>query len=180
MKRVHKSKYLHDYSLKISSLLELQEDNFKKIKDKIKNFNRIIICGNGGSSSIASHVAVDFNKILKKEAITFTDDNLITCFANDYGYENWTLEAMKIYAKKKDLIILISSSGKSKNIVNAAKFIKKNKIYLITMTGFEKNNILSKLGNINIWIDSKSYNFVEMCHHIFLVAIVDSLKNNDN
>jgi phosphoheptose isomerase len=98
---------------------------------------------------------------------------LITCFANDYKYENWVVEAIKAYSSKKDLFILISSSGTSKNIVNAAQYCKKNNIDLITLSGFKKNNPLSQSGNINFHVESEDYNFIEMTHHIILVSIVD-------
>ena len=77
------------------------------------------------------------------------------------------------------MIVLISSSGKSKNIINAAKYCKKNSINLITLSGFKKDNPLKKIGNINFYINSNQYNFIEMCHHIILVYLVDvfSKKN---
>lgn len=173
--------FLNNYSDEVSALLKSQSVIFKKVASLIKKNskrNKIIICGNGGSSSIASHVATDITKILNKKTLTFADDNLITCYANDYGYENWTLELMKIYLEPKDLVILISSSGMSQNIVNAAKYIKTKKNILITLTGFNKKNKLKKYGNINVWVDSKKYNIIEMVHHIFLVAIIDSLSND--
>ena len=173
--------FLNNYSDEVSALLKSQSVIFKKVASLIKKNskrNKIIICGNGGSSSIASHVATDITKILNKKTLTFADDNLITCYANDYGYENWTLELMKIYLEPKDLVILISSSGMSQNIVNAAKYIKTKKNMLITLTGFNKKNKLKKYGNINVWVDSKKYNIIEMVHHIFLVAIIDSLSND--
>ena len=74
---------------------------------------------------------------------------------------------------KKDMIILISSSGTSKNIVNAAKYCKKKSIDLITLSGFKKNNQLSKYGSVNFHIESVQYNFIEMSHHIILVYLVD-------
>ena len=77
---------------------------------------------------------------------------------------------------KDDVIILISSSGKSKNIINAAKYAKKNNIYLVTLTGFKKNNPVSKLGNQNLWINSTEYNVIEMVHHIWLLSIVDLIQ----
>lgn len=83
---------------------------------------------------------------------------------------------MKINLEPKDLVILISSSGTSKNIVNTAKFIKNKKNTLITLTGFSKKNNLRKFGNVNLWVDSKKYNVIEMVHHIFLVAIIDYLS----
>lgn len=171
--------FLNQYSSQILSLIDNQEKNFTKVCNlikKIKKNEKIIVCGNGGSSSIASHVAVDISKTLKINATTFADDNLITCFANDYGYEQWTSEALKIYSNDKDLIILISSSGRSKNIVNAAKFAKKQGNPLITLSGFKDNNPLRKVGDINIWLNSNSYNHIEMAHHIFLVAVIDYLK----
>ena len=105
--------------------------------------------------------------------MNFNEPNLITCFSNDYGYENWIKEALKIYAKTDDLLILISSSGESLNILNAAEKAKNMGMKLVTLSGFDSNNSLRKYGDINLWVNSKSYNFVEMAHHIWLVSIVD-------
>ena len=88
------------------------------------------------------------------------------------------VEAIKAYLNKNDMMILISSSGTSKNIVNAAKYCKKNSIQLITLSGFKKNNPLSKYGNVNFNINSDQYNFIEMSHHIILVDLVDIFAKN--
>ena len=80
---------------------------------------------------------------------------------------------LKHILQKNDIVILISSSGTSNNIINAAKYCKEMNIPFITLSGFSKNNPLSQLGNVNIYIDSNSYNFIEMTHHIILVSIVD-------
>ncbi len=154
------------------------EETIKLIKKTIKKNGKVYIVGNGGSSSIASHISVDLAKVAKVPSSTFNNSNLITCFANDYGYQNWVVESIKSYMNKNDMIILISSSGTSKNIVNAAKYCKKNNIELITLSGFNKNNPLSKLGRVNFHIPSKQYNFIEMSHHIILVYIVDVLAKN--
>ena len=146
---------------------------YKLIKDTSKKGGTTYIAGNGGSASTASHMSTDLTKNAKIKSMSFNDVNLITCFANDYGYENWVLEAIKAYTNKNDLIILISSSGTSNNIVNAAKYCKSNKINLITFSGFNKDNPLSKLGNINFHIDSNKYNYIEMSHHIILLTLVD-------
>ena len=145
---------------------------FKKLKKKQK----IILCGNGGSAAISSHVAVDISKNLKLKAINFNEADLITCYANDYGYENWMSEAIKSYGDKNDILILVSSSGKSMNVRNAAKIAKKMGIFIITFTGFNKNNPLSRLGSINFWVNSKDYNIVELTHLTWLLCIVDFLK----
>jgi D-sedoheptulose 7-phosphate isomerase len=172
------SKYFKDYYKSICHLLDdlnvdLINESVELIKKIKKRKNKIYIIGNGGSASIASHVSVDFAKVAKVPSSTFNNSNLITCFANDYNYENWVKEAIKAYCDTNDLIILISSSGTSNNIINAAKYCKNNKIKLITLSGFNPNNPLSKLGNVNFYIKSTNYNFIEMSHHIILVSIVD-------
>ena len=85
---------------------------------------KIIVVGNGGSAAMASHVAVDFTKAAGIRAINFNEADLITCFANDYGYEHWVVKAFEAYADPGDLAILISSSGKSHNILNGSKKAK--------------------------------------------------------
>ena len=173
----YKSFFSH-YTDSISELLKNVDTNLinasvNLIANTIKNKNKIYIVGNGGSSSIASHVSVDFTKVAKINCSTFNNANLITCFANDYKYENWVVEAIKAYSLEQDLFILISSSGTSKNIVNAAEYCKQKKMNLITLSGFKKNNPLSQSGNINFHVESEEYNFIEMTHHIILVSIVD-------
>ena len=170
--------FFSNYTDSISELLKNVDTNLinasvNLIANTKKNKNKIYIVGNGGSSSIASHVSVDFTKVAKINCSTFNNANLITCFANDYKYENWVVEAIKAYSLEQDLFILISSSGTSKNIVNAAEYCKQKKINLITLSGFKKNNPLSQSGNINFHVESEEYNFIEMTHHIILLSIVD-------
>ena len=133
-----------------------------------------MIFGNGGSAAIASHVSVDLTKNAKIRSVNFNEADLITCFSNDYGYEKWIEKAIDFYADDKDILILISSSGKSPNMINACKAARNKKMSkIITFTGHDKDNPLSKLGDINFWIDSKAYNFVENIHQIWLLAITD-------
>ena len=139
-----------------------------------KNSAKIIICGNGGSAAIASHASVDLTKNANIRSVNFNESDLITCFANDYGYERWVEKAVDYYADSKDILILISSSGKSLNMINAAKAARNKKVSkIITFTGHNKDNPLSKLGDINFWINSKAYNFVENTHQVWLLTIVD-------
>ena len=139
-----------------------------------KKRNKILIFGNGGSAAIASHFSVDITKNCGLRCVNFNEADLITCFSNDYGYENWMKEAVNFYGDKGDVVILISSSGQSKNLINAADEAKKKKFSnIITFTGFKKNNPLKSKGNVNIWINSKSYNFLENITQIWLLAIVD-------
>ena len=156
-----------------------------KIKEKIKKKskkNKILIFGNGGSAAISSHVSVDLTKNAGIECVNFNESDLITCFANDYGYENWIDKAVKFYGKKGDILILVSVSGSSPNVVKAAKNAKKHGIKtVITFTGSKNsNNKLKKNGDINIWIDSASYNIVENAHQFILLMIIDSIISEKN
>lgn len=140
-----------------------------------KKKNKVIIFGNGGSASISSHVSVDLTKNAKLRCVNFNESNLLTCFSNDYGYEQVFSKSLEFYADKGDVVIIISSSGKSKNILEAAKICKKKKLVLFTLTGFSKSNPLKKMGNINLWVNSKAYNIVENVHQIWLLSIVDKI-----
>ena len=177
------SNFLNNYFNKYSKLIKPNKkiiDQLVEIKNLIKVIKRkkskILIFGNGGSSAIASHFSVDITKNFGIKCLNFNEASFITCFANDYGFDNWITKAIKLYSNKGDLLILISSSGRSKNMLNAAKNSKKYKIYkVITFTGFDKNNTLRKMGDINLWADSKSYNFVENTHQLWLLSLIDLL-----
>jgi len=144
-----------------------------------KTNSRVLIFGNGGSAAIASHVSVDLTKNVKVKAMNFNEADLITCFSNDYGYEKWIEKAINFYGEKEDVVISISSSGKSKNMLNASRMAKRKKISkIITFTGNKKNNPLSKLGDINLWVDSNIYNHIENTHQIWLLSICDLIKLN--
>ena len=148
----------------------------KKLLLEIKNNGKkVIVAGNGGSAAMASHVAVDFTKQGKIRTVNFNEPDLITCLANDYGYENWVEKAVEFYGDKDDLLILISSSGNSENMINAAKTAKSLGITVVTFTGFKSNNPLKQEGELNFWLDSKAYNVVENTHQIWLLAVVDYL-----
>ena len=110
------------------------------IVNTANNKNKILIAGNGGSAAMASHVTVDLLKAAKIRAMNFNEADLITCYANDYGYENWITEAINSYANEGDSVILVSSSGQSKNIINAAKRAKSLNLALITLSGFNSDN----------------------------------------
>jgi D-sedoheptulose 7-phosphate isomerase len=142
---------------------------------KYKTNKRIFFIGNGGSNSICSHMMEDFAKILRIPTFTFSDPALITCFSNDYGYENAIKEWLSIHLNYDDILIAISSSGESKNINNATLYAKDINIKIITLTGFEKNNTLSKLGDINFNLNSTSYGIVECFHQTILHIILDTL-----
>lgn len=159
------------------TILSIDREKLTKISALVRavasESRKIIIVGNGGSAAMASHVAVDFTKAAKVRAVNFNEADLITCFANDYGYDQWVVEALKAYADSGDLIILISSSGKSPNIINGALQAKKMGLKTVSLSGFANKNPLRQLGDIEMWANSDQYNVIEMTHHIWLLAIVD-------
>ena len=161
-------------SARISDEILKKLNTLHKLSLKIKkNKKKILIFGNGGSAAISSHFSVDMTKIGQIRTVNFNESDLLTCFSNDYGYEKVFEKAVEFYGDKGDLLILISSSGRSANVVNAAKRAKELNMSVITFSGFKSDNALRKLGDISFWIDSKAYNIVEMTHHIWLLAIVD-------
>ena len=173
-------KYINFYLNEFKKLISFDEKIIKiilKIKKILINKskkNKILNFGNGGSAAISSHVSVDLTKNAGIESVNYNETDLITCFANDFGFEHWIDKAINYYAKKDDILILVSVSGSSPNVVNAAKNAKKNGIkHVITLTGKNKNNPLKKFGDINIFINSKSYNMVENTHQLILLMIVD-------
>ena len=100
---------------------------------------------------------------------------MLTCLSNDYGYENWVKEVIKVHCAKGDILISISSSGESLNIINGSKKQKKN-IFCISLTGFKKNNHVSKISDINLWVDSENYNVVETLHLVALLNLIEGLE----
>ena len=113
------------------------------------------------------------NKNAKIQSISFNDPGIITCYANDFGYKNWISKTIELSLTNKDVVVLISSSGKSLNILNAAKYAKKKNIQTITLSGMSKKNNLKKMGLINFWVDSKSYNIIETAHQFYMMAVID-------
>ncbi len=169
--------YLNTYDSLIHDSSNI--DDLIKIKSLFQNTSKeggkIIFAGNGGSAAMASHVAVDITKNAGIRAVTFNEYDLITTLANDYGYENWISKAIELYHNPKDIIVLISASGQSPNVINAATKSKELGLMVITFSGMSPQNHLRGIGDINLWVDSNIYNIVEMTHHIWLLAIVDMI-----
>lgn len=170
-----------------SSFLDLIKPN-KEIVHKINFFcnlikktnrqkSKILFFGNGGSAAIASHVAIDLTKNAKMQSLCFNDSSHITCLANDYGYENWIQKSIEFYCNKNDLVVLISSSGASPNMIKAAKFCIQKKIKLVTFTGKSSRNKLKLLNlkGLNFWVNSYAYNHIELTHLFWLLSSVDTI-----
>lgn len=178
---MEKIKFLKNYFAEIKQILDFNDNTLKNLvsvsqlllKTRINN-KKAMIFGNGGSAAIASHFSVDLTKNARIRCTNYNESDLITCFSNDFGYERWVEKSVEFYGEKKDIAIFISASGNSQNMLNGAKKAKEKKfLKIITFTGNKKNNKLSQLGDINFWINSKSYNHIENAHQILLLSIVD-------
>jgi len=172
--------FYNDYLKRMTDGLQgvdtnLLEDAVNILLDVSGRGRKVIIVGNGGSAAMASHTAVDLTKNALIRSISFNDADLITCFANDFGYEKWVEKSLDYYADQGDCAILISSSGSSPNIVNAAKKAKEMGLTVLTFSGFSSDNELRGCGDLNFYVESEEYNIVEMSHHIWLLAIVDRI-----
>lgn len=141
---------------------------------------RVFFVGNGGSAAIASHLAIDFTNALNIPAVCFSDASMLTCFSNDYGYELWVVKALqKFVDPTSDLVILISSSGESQNILNGAKFCLDSGIKFVTLSGFDAENKLNSLGGLSVHVDSRNYNVVESVHQMVLLGVVENLRESN-
>ena len=183
------TKFLDKYFDDFKELININSDEIKKKLISLKkifittkqNKKKILIFGNGGSAAIASHFSIDLTKNAKIRCTNYNESDLITCFSNDYGYERWVEMAIKYYGNKGDVLIVISSSGKSKNIINGCIAAKKKKfLKIITLTGHSMNNPVKKLGDINLWINSKAYNYIENIHQFWLLSLVDLVIGKKN
>ena len=175
--------YLKNYVNDLSkSILNLDNNELKKatklIIDKIKKNNTIFVCGNGGSAAIANHYVCDFIKFFRdrtrfKPKIISLSNNLetITAIANDISYDQVFKYQAESLASKNDLIIIISSSGNSKNIIELLKFSQKKKIKTIGFSGFD-GGYLKKNCTASVHLNSRNYGISEDGHHILMHIIM--------
>jgi D-sedoheptulose 7-phosphate isomerase len=135
---------------------------------------KIYFFGNGASAAFANHMALDFSKNGKILARSLSDSALLTALSNDYSYEKAMLEYLKIEGvTKDDLVITISSSGNSPNIVSVLKYCKDHNINSLALSGLKKDNKSISLADYSIYVPMKTYGMVECIHQIFLHLILD-------
>lgn len=145
------------------------------IQSQVTLGRKIIFIGNGGSAAISSHMAVDFWKNGGIKALSFNDGPQLTCIGNDYGYKHVFEKPIEMFADAGDVLIAISSSGKSENILLGVRAARAKGCKIITLSGFDENNPLSTLGEYNFYVQSKSYGPVEVIHHSICHCIIDTI-----
>lgn len=137
------------------------------------NGGSVYVVGNGGSAAVASHAVIDLVNVAKLRAFTLHEPSVLTCIVNDYGYENAYSHLLAHMARPGDVLIAISSSGRSPNIRNAATQVADNGGSVITLSGFSRDNPLRSLGDINIWLGASDYGLVEVGHQFILHNMSD-------
>lgn len=164
------------YAKEFASFFEspLLNRQLEEALELVRTSRRIFFAGNGGSNSICSHMMEDFAKIGRFPTFAFSDPALITCYANDYGYERAMAEWLKLHFGEGDLLVAISSSGESPNILNAAQTALDLNGKLLTLSGFKEGNRLSRLGQVNLHLPVSNYGIVECYHQVLLHALLDT------
>ncbi|MDP3255185.1 SIS domain-containing protein [Bosea sp. (in: a-proteobacteria)] len=135
--------------------------------------HRVFFVGNGGSAGICSHMATDYSKNGGIRSLALNDGSVLTCLGNDYGYEHVFSKQLEWHAEAGDIVVTISSSGRSQNILNAANMAREKGCTVFTLSGFKPDNPLRSLGDINIYLANLEYGFVEVGHLAVLHAVLD-------
>ena len=143
------------------------------IKKAAADKQKVMVIGNGGSAAIASHMHNDLFKCVNVKALVFTEIPLLTALSNDINYQIAYETQIKLWAEENDLLIAISSSGKSDNIIKAVKSAKERKCKVITLSGFSEKNPLRQMGDVNIYVPDESYGYVEEMHSVITHFITD-------
>jgi D-sedoheptulose 7-phosphate isomerase len=138
---------------------------------------KVMFIGNGGSAAIASHQAVDYWKNGGMRAIAFNDSSLLTCISNDFGYPQVFVKPVEMFADAGDVLVAISSSGRSENILSAVNTARKKECKVITMSGFAADTPLRLRGDLNFYVVSDSYGHVEIVHLTLCHCILDTIVN---
>jgi len=150
-------------------------EEFQKFCEAFNTYSRIIILGNGGSNSVASHISQDYMKFHWKKVSILSDPSMLTMLTNDFGYENAYQKFLEYYVEDDTLVVIMSSGGESKNMLNAQIWCEQNNVPYGVLTGFKPNNTLRKTSTNALWnyyINSSDYGVVECVHQIFLHGVV--------
>ena len=139
--------------------------------------NKLMFIGNGASAAISSHMSTDFWKTCGVRAIAFNDSSLLTCLGNDFGYEYIFEKSIEMFADPGDILIAISSSGKSENILRGVNSAKSKECSVITLSGFKDDNPLSSAGDFNFYVPAQEYGPVEVIHHSICHCILNAISN---
>jgi D-sedoheptulose 7-phosphate isomerase len=145
-----------------------------RLQELKKSKNKIYFFGNGASAAFANHMALDFSKNGKILSRSLSDSAILTALANDFSYESAMVEYLKIEnVSKEDLVITISSSGNSPNVLNVLNYCRENEIETLSLSGLKESNQSITHSKYSIYVPMKTYGIVECLHQVFLHLILD-------
>ncbi|MGN0345154.1 MAG: SIS domain-containing protein [Lachnospiraceae bacterium] len=160
---------VHDYENAIAMLGSVFHEQKRREK------NHIYFIGNGGSAAIAIHMTADFLKNGGLTTVGMYDAATLTCLGNDYGYEYVFSKQLEMLAQPGDLLVAISSSGNSQNIINAIEVAHEKGASVVTLTGFKPDNKVKQMGEYNLYVPCMEYGIVESIHNMILQQVVDEV-----
>lgn len=172
LEKTQVTRTIHTSALSVEKGLKEFEDSARAAH---KAGAKVIFVGNGGSAAIASHMAVDYAKNKGVRAVAFNDAAMLTCLSNDYGYDRVFSKQLEFYATKNDVVVIISSSGRSLNIVaaaDAARSLQCRK--LVTLSGMNPHNTLRCRGELNFYVPCADYGLVELSHLALLHSVASA------
>ena len=140
-----------------------------------ENDRTLYLVGNGASASMASHFAADLSKNAAIRAQVFTDLSQITAIGNDVGFEHIYAVPLARYARPGDMLVAISSSGRSPNIVSAVHAARQAGVFIVTLSAFAEDNPLRQMGNLNFYVPARSHGLAVTCHAAILHHWMDGL-----
>ena len=140
---------------------------------------QLFFAGNGGSAAIAEHMTADYLKNGHMRTVSLYDSPVLTCLGNDYGYEHVFSKQLDMMAERGDLLVAISSSGNSQNIINAIEVVRNLRGRVVTFTGFKPDNRARSMGDVNVYVPCEKYGMVESLHQLILQQVADELMKLD-
>lgn len=142
---------------------------WKKTAEACRAARRAIyLIGNGASASMASHFAADLAKNAHLHTEVFSDLSLVTAIANDMGYEHVFSEPLSRRARPGDMLIAISSSGRSPNVLAGVRVARTHRLTVVTLSGMDAKNPLRAAGDLNFYVPARAYGYAETCHFSIL------------
>lgn len=150
------------------------------IRECARRGGKIMFIGNGGSAAIASHFALDYWHAGGVRALSFNDGSQLTCLSNDHGYDQVFALPVRKFADPNDILVAISSSGRSPNILYAVRAAREKGCKVLTLSGFGNDNPLRRLGNVNFYLPISHYGYVESAHAVILHCILDTREREQH
>ena len=182
MAAISTSRYLSDYAwllLMLTMLTDIDRDMDRAIAaiHELPTGGAVHLIGNGGSAAVVAHTQNGFQQACGIRALVHQDIPTLTAFANDKGYDDAYASSLDVWVQRGDVLIAVSSSGASPNIIAAVEVARRRGAFVITCSGFNSTNPLRHCGDVNFYVPSDKYGYVELTHEALLHCLTDRIAN---